>query len=191
MRGCRGPAENQNGSMIGGKGRGVVLTSVGVAFAAGFLVAMFLGSPRSKPDNDSGRMITVAPENGMILVGRFPPGWPPDFPLPRHSSPKWAVATDGDLWICFTYEPVGDGPLGSRLVQFFRQQLRSAAYVLGPTMEEEVRSGSFLWRFGFFYDFEDVPPDHEGIITVPEDATVLELGGIRCGFSVEVRNYRK
>jgi hypothetical protein len=170
------------------------MAAIVAAFAAGFLLAVFLG--RSPPD--AGRMLRVPPEDGLILIGRFPPGWPAEFPLPRRSHPKWAVTTvtanDGgttqrqSTWTCFTYEPIGDGPLGSRLIRVFRQELRSAEYVLGPAEELEVSEGTFLFRFPFYYDFEKVPPDHEGFITIPEDGA-LELGGIECGFSVEVTNY--
>ena len=164
----------------------MLLVSVGLAlaFAAGFFVATLIGSP-SEPDNVA--RLTVLPENGIITIGRLPSAWPAEFPLPKQFRSKWAVATDGDLWTCFTYEPVG--PLGSRLVRVIRQGLRSAGYDLGPITQEEPVISSFLYRFAFYSDFSEVPPDHEGFVTVPDNATALELGGIGCGFSVELKNY--
>jgi hypothetical protein len=185
------------GDAIVGKIRAVVLIAVGLAFAAGFFLARSLGS-RALPD--AGRTFRVPPEGGLILIGRFPPGWPPGFPLPMRSRPKWAVATvttngggatplRASTWTCFTYEPVGDGPLGSRLIRFFQQELKSAGYVFGPPEELEISVGNLLFRFPFYYDFEKVPPDHEGFVTVPAGGTPLELGGIECGFTVEVTDY--
>lgn len=183
---------------MAGKRRVLVLSSVALAFAAGFLLAFFLG--RSRPMPDVRGMLRVPPENSLILIGRFPPGWPPEFPLPKRSRPKWAAATvtaingratpvGARTWTCFTYERVGDGPLGSRLVRWFQRELKSIGYVFGPARELKIDEGSFLFRFPFYYDFKKVPPDHEGFITVPDDATALEVGGIDCGFSVEVTDY--
>lgn len=165
----------------------VALISGVLAFVAGFVAAAFLLAPRSDPDQRTDALLKVGgPENAIIMVERFPPGWPRTFPLPSDTEPKWAVASEGRLWACFTYPPSHVGFGGTRLLRFFREHLPIAGYQIGPTTEAQEATGLFVGNLGFF---RNDGPDHEGKVSVPLTAGALRLGGIPCRFSIEIQYF--
>lgn len=170
---------------MAGKSR-VAATSGLVAFAAGFLLATFLQGPQSERGRLTNGLLEVGPENGIITVDRLPPGWPRLFPLPKYSQMKWAVASEGHLWACFTFQASHGGGGAPRLLRFFREQLRVAGYQTGATTETQEAPGHFVGKLGFL---RNNGLDHQGSISVPLTQGALRLGGIPCSFSVEVEYF--
>lgn len=165
----------------------IALLSGLTAFAAGFLAALVFAAPESDPIRArSGLLEVVGPENGMIIVDRLPPGWPRTLPLPSDTDPRWAVASEGRLWACFTYRPSRVGFAGQRLLRFFREHLPIAGYQIGPTMQVQEGAGLFVGNLGFV---REDGRNHWGRISVPLTVGALRLGGIACRFSVEVQYF--
>jgi hypothetical protein len=157
------------------------------ALVAGFLAAMLLEAPGPDPDGGRSRLLeVVGPEDGIIIVDRFPPGWPRTLPLPSDTEPKWAVASEGRLWACFTYRPSHVGFGGTRLLRFFREHLPIAGYQTGPTTQVQEGAGLFVGNLGFV---REDGRNHWGRISVPLTVGALRLGGIACRFSVEVQYF--
>jgi hypothetical protein len=168
---------------MGTKTRLLSLTLLLLAFGAGFLLAISLRSPQLERDSRAYLLPRVGPENGIITINRFPPHWPRTFPLPGDSPPKWAVATEANLWACFT----GSGGLQPpKLLRHFRIQLQAAGYQPGPTIQTKEGEGDFVGKLGFAR-FRKGVLDEMGRVTVPLTPGSLELGGIVCGFSVELQ----
>ncbi len=98
------------------------------------------GGGQVEVGQEEGGITVEGPTGGQVQIGtgRYPEGWPEDFPVPEGAEPVYSVGAEDGVMVWFASDLTTD-----ELKAFYAEALPAAGYTIDSTTEFSDAEGSY------------------------------------------------